>query len=78
GIPFRVYERTQRCMFTSIDPTTQKKDVQLEPLRTIAKLRKASGLKPTFGIGLVPLSAGQINVGDFIKIIHTTEHNNNS
>ena len=78
GMPFRVRERTQRCMFTSIDPTTQKKDVQLEPLSTIAKLRKVSGLKPTFGIGLVPLSTGEINVGDFIKIIHITEHNNNS
>ena len=68
GQQFRVQEPTQRCIFTTINPDTQTRDEQLEPLSTIAKIRRESGLSPTFGINLVPLSAGTIEVGQHIKI----------
>ena len=66
---FRVQERTQRCIFTAIDPKTYEKDEQLMPLTEIAKLRRAKGERPTFGINLVPLNEGSIKVGNAINII---------
>ena len=68
---FRVQEKTQRCVFTTIDPETLDKDEELEPLATIAKTRSAKGLRPSFGINLVPITEGFIELGDSLKVIKT-------
>lgn len=68
GLDFRVQERTQRCIFTTIDPKTGKRNENLQPLTTIAKMRLKSGLRPTFGINLIPMGEGEIAVNDGIEI----------
>ena len=72
GCRFRLQERTSRCIFTTIDPKTSKKDQKMQPLSALAKLRLKMGLRPTFGIGLVPLQEGFISIGDELKIIEKT------
>ncbi|WP_149276323.1 MOSC domain-containing protein [Pareuzebyella sediminis] len=69
GFHFRLQERTQRCIFTTIDPETQNRDREQEPLRTIAKIRRAIGLRPTFGVNLVPLTAGSIGIGSKLEVV---------
>ncbi|RKN78700.1 MOSC domain-containing protein [Ulvibacterium marinum] len=70
---FRVQEKTQRCVFTTIDPDTLDKNEQLEPLATIAKTGLARGLGPAFGINLVPITEGFIAQGDIVKVIKKLE-----
>ena len=69
GFHFRIQERTQRCIFTTIDPDTHVRNEELQPLTRIAEIRSASGMRPTFGIDLVPMASGTIKVGDSIEII---------
>lgn len=71
GHHFRVQEKTQRCIFTTIDPETYSKNKSLQPLAMIAKIRAKSGSRPTFGINMVPMMEGTINMGDSVKIIKT-------
>ena len=71
GIRFRLQEKTQRCIFTTIDPNTFEKNKELQPLSSIAATRAKSSQRPTFGIGLVPSENGIIAIGDKIKIIKT-------
>ena len=67
GCRFRVQEHTQRCIFTTIDPETTFRDTALQPLATIAAIRGKKGMRPTFGINLVPIKEGTIKVGDIIS-----------
>lgn len=69
NVEYRVQEKTQRCIFTTIDPNTNNRNSNMEPLASIAKMRLKNGLRPTFGINLVPLTSGSISVGDTISII---------
>ena len=69
GLKFRMQERTGRCIFTTIDPETAKKDRAMQPLATLAQVRLSIGLRPTMGIGLVPLERGEIAVGNQVEII---------
>ncbi|MGJ8739098.1 MOSC domain-containing protein, partial [Zobellia laminariae] len=71
GIRFRLQEKTQRCIFTTIDPNTFRKSEELQPLSSIAAIRAKSLQRPTFGIGLVPNENGIIAVEDKIKVIET-------
>ncbi|MCR1026104.1 MOSC domain-containing protein [Cellulophaga baltica] len=71
GIRFRLQEKTQRCIFTTIDPNTYKKSEKLQPLSSIAAIRAKFSQRPTFGIGLVPSENGTIAVEDKIKIMET-------
>ncbi len=68
GCFFRVQERTNRCIFTTIDPKTQSKSTNLEPLMTISKIRFLKSQPPTFGINLIPISDGIISIGDKVLI----------
>ncbi|RKN83488.1 MOSC domain-containing protein [Ulvibacterium marinum] len=68
GLKFRVQERTGRCVFTTIDPETAKKDRTMQPLATLAKVRLSMGQRPTMGVGLVPLESGEIAVGNSVVI----------
>ena len=68
GLEYRVQERTQRCIFTTVDPDIGTFDSTMQPLASIAKMRSASGQRPTFGINLVPSGKGSVNVGDEIGV----------
>lgn len=71
GFRFRLQEKTHRCIFTTINPNTYRKNSELQPLATIAAIRAKSSARPTFGIDLVPNGNGSISIGDTIKIIET-------
>lgn len=66
---FRMQEKTNRCIFTTIDPDTSDKNKDMEPLATLARTRSVMGERPIFGIGLVPLALGEIKVGDAVKVV---------
>ncbi len=65
---FRVQQKCERCIFTTIDPITSVKDDAMEPLATLAGFRKRRNEGLTFGIYLVPLNEGLIKVGDTVQI----------
>lgn len=67
GIRYRVQERINRCIFTTIDPETGRQDNSMEPLKRLAAIRLQMGMRPTFGIGLVPLSKGIMKIGSEIN-----------
>lgn len=71
---FRVQEATTRCVFTTINPETAKKDADVEPLATLAKLRSMQQLPATFGIGLVPKSEGVVALGDALVVEKVAEN----
>ncbi|MDY7394997.1 MOSC domain-containing protein [Aureibaculum sp. 2210JD6-5] len=71
GCRFRVQERTERCIFTTIDPHTQEKDTHLQPLMTISEIRLLKGERHTFGINLIPISECEISIGDKITVNNT-------
>lgn len=64
-IEFRFAEHCDRCVLTTIDPRTLAQGN--EPLRTLARHRKRDG-KTYFGVRLVPLTTGQLRVGDTVTV----------
>ncbi|MGC4892898.1 MOSC domain-containing protein [Micromonospora sp. DT31] len=61
AVDFRVSERCDRCSVTLVDPVTLAGGK--EPIRTLARHRRHDG-KTWFGVRLVPLTTGEIRVGD--------------
>lgn len=61
GQAYRVTERCDRCVVTTIDPTSLAKGV--EPVRSLARHRRREG-KVWFGVRLAPTDEGRISVGD--------------
>ncbi|MXV15154.1 MOSC domain-containing protein [Hufsiella ginkgonis] len=64
-------ETCKRCVFTLIDPETHQKRADKEPLKTLAAYKKHPRGGVSFGITLVPRSAGTIRRGDRIEILET-------
>ncbi|HET7822729.1 MAG TPA: MOSC N-terminal beta barrel domain-containing protein [Ornithinibacter sp.] len=60
-VEFRVVKPVDRCVMTTIDPTTLERSH--EPIRTLARHRKWDGAT-WFAVQLVPESRGVIRVGD--------------
>jgi uncharacterized protein YcbX len=63
-IGFRNPKGCDRCVVTTVDQTTAAKGA--EPLRTLAKFRMREN-KVYFGVNLVPLSVGELRVGDAVS-----------
>lgn len=63
GVSFRFAEHCDRCVITTIDPTTRARGK--EPIRTLAKHRRWNK-HVWFGIRIVPLASGEIAVGDTV------------
>jgi len=63
---FDVAQACKRCVFTTIDPITQEKSPNQEPLRTLATYRQQDGGGIIFGVHLIPRKLGQIAVGQAI------------
>lgn len=66
---FRVVQKCERCVFTTIDPDTLVKNEKGEPLRTLAKYRRTSGNDVAFGVHMIPEKLGKIRVGDQVEVI---------
>jgi uncharacterized protein YcbX len=65
NVEFRFAEHCDRCVLTTIDPETLAQSK--EPLRTLARHRKVGG-KTYFGVRVVPLTTGQLRVGDAVTV----------
>src|SRR5262249_7788963 len=61
SVEFRFAEHCDRCVLTTVDPQTR--GAGKEPLRPLAKHRRWAG-KTWFGIRIVPVTTGRIQVGD--------------
>jgi uncharacterized protein YcbX len=61
AVVFRVAKPVDRCVLTTIDPSTLERGH--EPIRTLAKHRKWDGAT-WFAVQLVPESVGEVRVGD--------------
>ena len=68
GCQFQLQELTSRCIFTTVDPKTALKDPEIEPLSTLAGIRRLKNQPATFGIDLKPINNGYIRVGDIINL----------
>jgi len=66
---FEVVQPCQRCIFTTIDPKTAQKDVNMEPLKTLSSYRKLSTGGIEFGVHAIPRKTGKIAIGDTIEIV---------
>ncbi len=66
---FEVSQQCKRCVFTTIDPNTQEKSPDQEPLRTLASYRKHPRGGTAFGVHLIPRKTGQININDKVEVI---------
>ena len=60
---FRIAAPCDRCVLTTIDPTTLERGA--EPTRSLARHRRRDG-KLMFGVRLVPEALGTIHVGDSV------------
>ncbi|PRY60300.1 hypothetical protein BCF74_10786 [Knoellia remsis] len=62
-VTFRVAKPVDRCVMTTVDPTTLDKGP--EPIRTLARHRRWDG-KTWFAIQLIPDEPGTVRVGDAV------------
>jgi uncharacterized protein YcbX len=67
--------RTTRCKLPNVDPETGVAD-QNEPLSTLRKYRiiDDGSKNPVLGMQVVPLSEGQVRIGDYVEVVETGEH----
>jgi len=64
---FALVKPCVRCVLTTIDTTTLVRDSFGEPLKTLLEYRRtAKGV--TFGMNLIPLDAGTVQVGAAVKV----------
>ena len=64
AVEYRFAEHCDRCVMTTLDPLTQAGGK--EPLRTLARHRQWDH-KVWFGVRLVPLSEGELRLGDEVE-----------
>ncbi len=73
-VTFRVAKPCERCVVTTIEQETAARPDKAEPLRTLATFRRAAeGV--IFGQNLVPVTEGDIGVGDPIEILEQRASN---
>jgi len=70
-IDFKVSKPCERCIFTTVNPDNGQKNSQLQPLKTLQSYRQSSQGEVLFGQNLIPLSQGEIKLGDKVTILST-------
>ncbi|MEL6367603.1 MAG: MOSC N-terminal beta barrel domain-containing protein [Pseudomonadota bacterium] len=67
-VAFAVSSQCTRCIFTTVDPATGVLHPDKEPLRTLLReRRRSSDGKPVFGVNLIPLGMGEVQVEDAVN-----------
>ena len=67
-IEFDVVKPCVRCVFTTVEPGSGRRDPSGEPLRTLVGYRRTpSGV--TFGQNLIPRGTGTVSVGDAVTVL---------
>ncbi|MPW35800.1 MOSC domain-containing protein [Vibrio sp. B1Z05] len=70
-VEFKVGKACQRCVLTSVDPKTGEKMAAKEPTATLAKFRADEKGAIFFGMNLIALNEGVIEVGDELRVLET-------
>jgi uncharacterized protein YcbX len=65
---FEVAWSCSRCILTTVDPMTGKRDASRQPLATLQAYRDSPN-GPLFGQNLIPRNLGRIKVGDAVRIL---------
>jgi len=70
-VEFHLVKPCERCVITTTDQDTAKRDSRAEPLRTLGKTRYAKevGDFKLFGQNLVHATEGSLKVGDDVEVI---------
>ena len=66
---FEIVKPCSRCIFTTVNEITGKRNKQKEPLSTLKKFRQAKDNEIYFGQNLIALNEGTIKIGDKVEII---------
>ncbi|PCI53766.1 MAG: oxidoreductase [Gammaproteobacteria bacterium] len=68
-IDFKVSKPCERCVFTTVNPTSGIKHAQQQPLRTLKSYRQTTNGAVLFGQNLIPLTSGSIKQGDKLNVV---------
>lgn len=69
NVNFEVVEPCERCILTTIDPSTLERHPRNQPIRELISYRRNSKGRVTFGAYAIPRNVGQISVGDPIHTL---------
>ncbi|MEL6495929.1 MAG: MOSC N-terminal beta barrel domain-containing protein [Cyanobacteria bacterium J06623_7] len=70
-IQFQMAKPCSRCIITNIDQQNGEKSTLKEPLNTLGTFRQLSEQGVIFGVNMIPLNEGNIQVGDRLRAIET-------
>jgi uncharacterized protein YcbX len=72
-VEFENVKPCERCIFTTLNPITAQRSKKGEPLKTLAKFRLLDKESITFGLNMVALNTGVVNVGDGVEVLEYKE-----
>ncbi|WP_421852343.1 MOSC domain-containing protein [Marinomonas sp.] len=72
-VEFENVKPCDRCIFTTLDPSTAQRSKKGEPLKTLAKFRLLGKESITFGINMITLNTGVININDKVEVLEYKE-----
>lgn len=68
-VQFSVVKPCSRCIITTTEQNTGKRDSFKEPLRTLGTFRQFGNEGVMFGENMIPRSIGSIHVGDSVQVL---------
>jgi uncharacterized protein YcbX len=74
NVTFRIAKPCDRCIVTTVEQETATRPAPSEPLRTLGTFRRA-GQGVMFGQNLVPLTEGDVDLGDAVEILQQGRSN---
>ena len=72
-VEFENVKPCERCIFTTLNPETAERLKKGEPLKTLGKFRLLDKKGIMFGINMIALNTGVINVNDEVDILEYQE-----
>lgn len=72
-VEFENIKPCDRCIFTALNPTTAQRSKKGEPLKTLAKFRLLGKESITFGVNMIALNTGVINIDDEVEVLEYKE-----
>lgn len=72
-VEFENVKPCERCIFITLNPETAERLKKGEPLKALGKFRTQKGQGIHFGINLVALNSGVINLNDKVEILEYQE-----
>lgn len=70
-VKFEIVKPCSRCIFTTVNAKTGRRDVLKEPLKTLNTFRQGDDKEIYFGQNMIALNRGTIKIGDRVEILTT-------